>query len=424
MSARISKKAPKDVNAPRKPLSSYFLFTRDRRASLKAEQPSLKTTEMAKVLSAEWKALDAAAKDKYTAEASQAKAEYATKLAEYKKTSEFGAFTLRLAEWKRAQSESATATATAKPSGKAFKATKKPKDAKAPKRPQTAYFLFTAARRAAVKEANPDAKVTEIAKLLGAEWKALSAEEKAPFVEKAETAKAAYTAAMATYKGSADFAAHEETVAAWARNEKRGKAEAEGKLPKVSLPRKPKDANRPKRAPTAYFLFTAERRAAVSAANPEAKITQIAKLMGAEWKALSEEEKAPFVEKAEKAKAASAAKMEAYKGSAEEKAFEAQLREWEAECERRRQAAMAKMDRQMAKLEVSKAKAKEAKEAAKEAEAMRKIKSNRKFVDDSDSESDDSDSESMSESSSSGSESSSASRSYSSSSEEDSSYSD
>jgi len=419
MSARISKKAPKDVNAPRKPLSSYFMFTRDRRASLKAEQPSLKTTEMAKVLSAEWKALDAAAKDKYTAEASQAKAEYATKLAEYKKTSEFGAFTLRLAEWKRAQSESATATATAKPSGKAFKATKKPKDAKAPKRPQTAYFLFTAARRAAVKEANPDAKVTEIAKLLGAEWKALSAEEKAPFVEKAETAKAAYTAAMATYKGSADFAAHEETVAAWARNEKRGKAEAEGKLPKVSLPRKPKDANRPKRAPTAYFLFTAERRAAVSAANPEAKITQIAKLMGAEWKALSEEEKAPFVEKAEKAKAASAAKMEAYKGSAEEKAFEAQLREWEAECERRRQAAMAKMDRQMAKLEVSKAKAKE---AAKEAEAMRKIKSNRKFVDDSDSESDDSDSESMSESSSSGSESS-TSASYSSS-EEDSSYSE
>jgi len=392
----MAKRAPKDMNAPKKPLSSYFLFSRDRRASLKAEQPELKTTEVAKVMSTEWKALDVAAKDKYTAQASQAKAEYATKLAEYKKTSEYGAFTLKLAAWKKEQGEAQSASTKG---GKPFKATKKPKDEKAPKRPQTAYFLFTAARRAAVKEANPEAKVTEIAKLLGAEWKALSVEEKAPFVAKAEEAKAAYTAAMATYKGSADFAAHEETVAAWKRDEKRSKAEADGKLPKLnySMPRKPKDTNRPKRAPTAYFLFTAERRAAVSAANPEAKITEIAKLLGAEWKALSEEEKAPFVAKAEKEKVAHTAKVEAYKGSAEEKAFEEQMKAWEAECERRKQAALAKMDKQMAKLEVSKQKAKQ---AVKEARMKSKMRQ-KKFVSDSESSSDDeSGSESESESNS------------------------
>merc|ERR1712013_789302 len=182
------------------------MFTRDRRAALKAAQPDLKTTELAKAMSAEWKALSADAKDKYTAEAASAKSEYATKLAEYKKTSEFGKFTLKL---------------------------------------------------------------TEIAKLMGAEWKTLSEAEKKPFVAEAEKAKSAYTAAMATYKGSADFAAHSEAVAQWKRSEKLGKAEADANAPKVSLPRKPKDANKPKAAQTAYFAFTASRRAAISAENPE-----------------------------------------------------------------------------------------------------------------------------------------------------------
>merc|ERR1712013_923331 len=153
--------------------------------------------------------------------------------------SEFGKFTLKLAEWKKENNQhSANAKA-----GKPFKATKKPKDEKAPKRPQSAYFLWTASRRAAVKAANPDAKVTEIAILMGAEWKTLSEAEKKPFVAEAEKAKSTYTAAMATYKGSADFAAHSEAVAQWKRSEKLGKAEADANAPKVSLPRKPKDSS-------------------------------------------------------------------------------------------------------------------------------------------------------------------------------------
>lgn len=405
MSARVSKKAPKDANAPKKPLSSYFMFTRDRRAALKASQPELKTTELAKAMSVEWKALDGAAKDKYTAEAAQAKAEYATKFAEYKKTSEFGKFTLKLAEWKQANAERVgdVDMKSGKP-GKPFKATKKPKDEKAPKRAQTAYFVFTASRRASLKAANPDAKVTQLAKLMGAEWKALSEDAKKPFTAEAAKAKETYTAAMATYKGSDDFAAHEEAIAAWKRNEKRSKAEADGTAPKVSLPRKPKDANKPKGAQTGYFLFTASRRAALTAENPSMKITQIAKLMGAEWKELSENDKAPFMAAAAKAKTASAAKMEAYRGSDHEKAFKAQLKEWEAECERRRAAALEKMEKKVAKmdLEVSKKNSKNkkgssAKGNSKQTAKGKKAKGRGKKFEDSSSD-DESGSESESES--------------------------
>jgi len=395
MSARVSKKAPKDANAPKKPLSSYFLFTRDRRASLKAEQPDAKITELTKALGAEWKALDAAAKQKYVEEAASAKTAYAVKWAEYQKTSEFGRHTLRVAEWKAARGE-----ADAK--GGAYKATKKPKDEKAPKRPQTAYFLFTAAERAAVKAAQPELKVTQVAKELGRRWKALDEAAKAPFVAQAAAAKAAHAAQLAAYKESADFAAHEAALAAWKRGEKHAKAAAEGKAPKVSLPRKPKDANAPKRPQSGYFLFTATRRAALSAAHPDKKITEIAKLLGAEWKALSEADKEPFMAQAVKSKAAHAAKMEAYAGSAEQKAFAAQLQQWEEECERRRQKALAKMDKQMADLEVSKQKKKQQAAAAKAAKAagqlhsQKKKGSRKKFVDDSESDESESDSESAS----------------------------
>merc|ERR1719509_457310 len=281
--------------------------------------------------------------------------------------------------------------------GKPFKATKKPKDEKAPKRAQTAYFLFTASRRASLKAANPDAKVTQLAKLMGAEWKALSEDAKKPFTAKAAKAKETYTAAMATYKGSDDFAAHEEAIAAWKRNEKRSKAEAEGTAPKVSLPRKPKDANKPKGAQTGYFLFTASRRAALTAENPAMKITQIAKLMGAEWKELSENDKAPFMAAAAKAKTASAAKMEAYRGSDEEKAFAAQLKEWEAECERRKAAALEKMEKKVAKMDLEAAKKNKKGAKGKGKKAAKKGKGRGKKFEESSSE-DESGSESESES--------------------------
>jgi len=316
----------------------------------------------------------------------------------YKKTSEFGKFTLKLAEWKQANSERVGSGDVDMKSGKPFKATKKPKDEKAPKRAQTAYFLFTASRRASLKAANPEMKVTQLAKLMGAEWKALSEDAKKPFTAEAAKAKETYTAAMATYRGSDDFAAHEEAIAAWKRNEKRSKAEAEGTAPKVSLPRKPKDANKPKGAQTGYFLFTASRRAALTAENPSMKITQIAKLMGAEWKELSDDDKAPFMAAAAKAKTASAAKMEAYRGSDEEKAFAAQLKEWEAECERRKAAALEKMEKKVAKMDLEVAKKnKKGKQTAKGKKAAKKGKGRGKKFEESSSE-DESGSESESES--------------------------
>ena len=63
---------------------------------------------------------------------------------------------------------------------------------KGPKRGLSAYMYYTADVRAKFKEENPDAKLGDLAKLMGAKWKTLSAEDKAPYEEKAKEDKARY----------------------------------------------------------------------------------------------------------------------------------------------------------------------------------------------------------------------------------------
>ena len=65
----------------------------------------------------------------------------------------------------------------------------KPKKKKV-KRSANAYAFFTKKNRASIKEENPDATFGELASLVGSAWKALSEEEKKPFIELAEEAKA------------------------------------------------------------------------------------------------------------------------------------------------------------------------------------------------------------------------------------------
>jgi hypothetical protein len=77
-------------------------------------------------------------------------------------------------------SASASASASAPAAGKAKKE-KKAKDPDAPKRPASAYILFSNAKRAEVVKANPGAKLPEVAKILGGMWKALTPEQQSKF---------------------------------------------------------------------------------------------------------------------------------------------------------------------------------------------------------------------------------------------------
>lgn len=79
-----------------------------------------------------------------------------------------------------------------------------------------------------------------------------------------------------------------------------------------------KDPNRPKRPPSAFFVFMEQFRKDFKEKNPKNKLVSVVgKAGGDKWKSLSESEKAPYVAKAEKLKAEYQKKIKAYDANEE-----------------------------------------------------------------------------------------------------------
>ena len=96
---------------------------------------------------------------------------------------------------------------TPAPAEKKQKKIKKVKDPNMPKRAMSAYMLWYQDASKEYKEKHPEVSTKEIMKTVGAEWKTLSEEVKAPWEKKAATAKIVATEAMSAYKNSAGGAA-------------------------------------------------------------------------------------------------------------------------------------------------------------------------------------------------------------------------
>uniref|UniRef100_A0A7N0USE3 HMG box domain-containing protein n=2 Tax=Kalanchoe fedtschenkoi TaxID=63787 RepID=A0A7N0USE3_KALFE len=84
--------------------------------------------------------------------------------------------------------------------GRKMKKEKPAKDSNKPKRPASAFFVFMEEFRKEFKEKHPENKaVSVVGKAGGEKWKSLTAEEKAPYVAKAEGRKTEYEKAMKIY---------------------------------------------------------------------------------------------------------------------------------------------------------------------------------------------------------------------------------
>lgn len=72
-----------------------------------------------------------------------------------------------------------------------------------------------------------------------------------------------------------------------------------GAIAKRSVRRRKKDKNAPKRALTAYMIFSKETRPVVVSENPSLTFTEVGRLLGEKWRALSSDQKKPFEQKSE-----------------------------------------------------------------------------------------------------------------------------
>jgi hypothetical protein len=153
----------KDPNAPKRPPTAFFLFARDRRPQLKASHPGAGVAEIAKLLGADWQNLSDDEKKHYYAIGDKEKAKYDIIKAKY-------------AKQKAANS--------------------------GPKRPPTAFFLYARDRRPMIKQEDPGASVTDVAKILGEEWRNLPSRNRVKYDNAAAQLKAEYDMAKAKFLAS------------------------------------------------------------------------------------------------------------------------------------------------------------------------------------------------------------------------------
>lgn len=147
----------------------------------------------------------------------------------------------------------------------------KNKDPKRPKRAMSSFMFFANANREIVKEQNPELNFFDIAKELGVRWKEMEPQDKRPYEDLAEQDKKRYNDEKANY------------------------------VPDPAYDRPPLDTTqrKPKKARSAFLLFSNSERPSVKESHPDFSFSETAKELGRRWKSLSASQKKPW-EKASK----------------------------------------------------------------------------------------------------------------------------
>uniref|UniRef100_A0A7S4HR37 HMG box domain-containing protein n=1 Tax=Odontella aurita TaxID=265563 RepID=A0A7S4HR37_9STRA len=167
---KIKKKAKSKSNKPKRGQSSYMFFAKDARAKIKEQNPDASFGEMGKMVGQAWKKLSDEEKKKYEEMAKDDGARYKREMANY------------------------SASSDDSDAGK-----KKVKDKNAPKKNKSSYMCFAAHIRPTVKEQNPKASFTELAKLIGEKWKNISDSEKQKYETMAKEDTVRYKREMKDY---------------------------------------------------------------------------------------------------------------------------------------------------------------------------------------------------------------------------------
>lgn len=174
---------------------------------------------------------------------------------------------------------------------------KSKKDPNAPKKNLTAFILFQNAMRPEVKKKHPDMSFGDMGTLLGLEWRVLGDKQKQKWTDKAKAEKARYREEKRKYDAE--------------RKRQHDVSEAEEEVQEVppevaetaSKKKAKKDPHAPKRNITAYIMFQSSRRPEVKVENPDMKFADVARMLGEEWRNLSEKDKKKWTDKANEDKA-------------------------------------------------------------------------------------------------------------------------
>lgn len=192
---------------------------------------------------------------------------------------------------------------------------KKKKDPNRLKKPKSAFLLWCKEHRQKVCDDNPNATFAEISTIMGDKWKNVSEEERKPYEDRYKVEKDIYLKLVGQEK--------RETEALKLFHEEQNKKQAQELLEQYlaykkdaetdngKKKKKEKDPLKPKHPISAFFAFSQSRRPALL--EEKKPVTEISKILGEEWKALSPAKRVPFEEIAAKEKERYSVELEAYK---------------------------------------------------------------------------------------------------------------
>ena len=172
--------------------------------------------------------------------------------------------------------------------------TKVKKDPTKPKQGLSAYIIFTSEIREQTKKENPTMPMTELSKVMGTKWKALSDEEKAPYIAKSEADKA---------RAKDEIAAWESAKSDTSSDSDDGSGVEPKTKPKTKAKTKAKKSNgAPKKAKNSWQFYQQVKKAE----DPDVE----QKTLRASWKEL--EDKSEFEDMAAADKERYASELEAF----------------------------------------------------------------------------------------------------------------
>jgi len=207
----------KDKNAPKKNLSSYMLFSNDKRPEM-AKDPKYAgvkglNPDLMKDIAELWKNLPAAQKEPYERKAKEEKERFDREFKEYKEKhgDALAAHRAKLAAARKKKAEAGKSSNPMKAKGPGSQLMKKKvrdleKQYDAPTgKAKTCFMLFGDEVRPGLIKENPGVKVDIIAGLIGKAWAAADAATKERLNKEAEKSKKEFDAKVAAFKSSDKF---------------------------------------------------------------------------------------------------------------------------------------------------------------------------------------------------------------------------
>ncbi|KAI8637317.1 hypothetical protein BD408DRAFT_395944 [Parasitella parasitica] len=174
----------------KRPPNAYLLFNRDMRRQLHDVNQGLSSGEISKSISQRWKQLSSIEKDVYLKEEARLKEQHRIGHDNFIYTRRSKAEMKQAGRMKKQQQRPSS------PQSPNAQAPMKKADDTLPKHPMSAYLHFAKEMRPIVKQRFPDARLVEISKVIGNEWRAMTQIELQKWMDMANLDKARYAQEM------------------------------------------------------------------------------------------------------------------------------------------------------------------------------------------------------------------------------------